>query len=126
MAGTIEEDGASSVIAANICFAEIGIREFKIFCCSTFGENFGDVNLLCVLDNCSSVTIFSDEKFFMHDKFSATKVNIRNSSGIHVVEQKGESWCFGEALLDKTIFINILCYYYVMNFSNMQGQKPKG
>ena len=110
----MEDEYSSSVLAANISFAEMGVRSFKLFCFSTFGKDFDDVNLLCVLDNCSSVTIFSDEKFFIVGKFSATKVNIRNSSGIHVIEKKGMSKCFGEALFDKTIFINILCYYYIM------------
>ena len=95
-----EDEHSSSIVAANTSFAEMGVRSFKLFCFSTLGKDFGDVNLLSVLDNCSSVTIFSDEKLFIVDRFSATKVKIRSSSGARVVEKKGESRRFGEAPLD--------------------------
>ena len=69
---------------------------------------------MAVFDNCSSVNIFNNEDFFKDANFSPAAAMIRNSSGVHTVTTKGQSYGFGEALFDKTVFINIICYYNVV------------
>ena len=69
---------------------------------------------MAVLDNCSSVMIFNNLQIFLNGNFSAAATKIRNSSGAHTITKKGNTYGFGESLFDGSVFINIICYYYVV------------
>ena len=69
---------------------------------------------MAVFDDCSSVNIFNNEDFFKDANFSPAAAKIRGSSEVHTITKKGQSYGFGEALFDKTVFINIVCYYNVV------------